>query len=213
MDCSPFLNWDEEGFDSEQDRAVVFLSLVSTLKSQPALDVSLEAKAVKLLNYMEPYGSDAADAFLRSLASSTDESLTNYIQSIVVLLSSASQTITTAAIEMVKCCILNCSIKIRILLVKADVIPQLIIILNPHSLSFTEAVDIHSSLISSITSSFLLATPEGLEKHGIEDGYERQAVRETVLKQVITPSAEYIWHLCANRYSIVDRGFGTGGQP
>ncbi|KAK2958191.1 hypothetical protein BLNAU_6895 [Blattamonas nauphoetae] len=82
MDCSPFLNWDEEDLDSEDDQAVVFQALVATLKSHPTLD--------------------------------------------------------------------RCSAKVHLTLVKANMIPQLIHALNPHSLSFAEAVDIHLNLMKTI---------------------------------------------------------------
>ncbi|KAK2961558.1 hypothetical protein BLNAU_3356 [Blattamonas nauphoetae] len=204
MDCSPFLNWDGKKFESEDEKALVLRSLVATLKPQPALDASLETKAVTLLKYVEPIYPEAADAFLGHFASSTDESLTNFIQSIVVLLSSASQAITTAAIEMVVCFVSNCPAQIRIPLVKADLIPQLIITLNPQSLSFTEAVDIHSSLMNIIHNSVWLATPNFFRYLKVKDHDEQQAVHKMVLQQVLAPSEQYIRHLCVNRFSIID---------
>ncbi|KAK2953870.1 hypothetical protein BLNAU_11130 [Blattamonas nauphoetae] len=80
-------------------------------------------------------------------------------------------------------------------LVNADLIPQLVNTLNALSLSFDEAVDIHTNLPSSILSSLWLATPNGLTQLGIEDENEQQSVRETVLKQVSKPLEKYIWHL------------------
>ncbi|KAK2950675.1 hypothetical protein BLNAU_14346 [Blattamonas nauphoetae] len=86
----------------------------------------------------------------------------------------------------------------------ADLIPQLINTLNPLSLSFVTAENIHMCLIYCITCFLWLATPPGLEDLGIEDHDGQLAVHETVLKQVLIPSEEYIWHLCLNRLSIVD---------
>ncbi|KAK2951364.1 hypothetical protein BLNAU_13743 [Blattamonas nauphoetae] len=48
-DCSAFLNWDEGRHQTEHEQAVVFQSLVATVKLKPALDVSLEAKVVQFL--------------------------------------------------------------------------------------------------------------------------------------------------------------------
>ncbi|KAK2957602.1 hypothetical protein BLNAU_7501 [Blattamonas nauphoetae] len=45
MDCSPFLNWDDEDHESESEKVVVFQSLVATVKFQPELDDALEEKA------------------------------------------------------------------------------------------------------------------------------------------------------------------------
>ncbi|KAK2943657.1 hypothetical protein BLNAU_21405 [Blattamonas nauphoetae] len=50
-----------------------------------------------------------------------------------------------------------------------------------------------------------LSTPTGLTLLGIEDYNRQQAVHETVFQQVLAPSEKYIWHLCVNRSSIIDR--------
>ncbi|KAK2957929.1 hypothetical protein BLNAU_7105 [Blattamonas nauphoetae] len=205
MDCSPFVNWDEEELESPEEWAIVFRSLVATLKLQPALDDSLEAKAIELLESVHPASRPSANAFLNSFASNSGDSTTEFVQYIGVLISSPSQTITTTAMGILISQILSCSAERKLHLVKADLIHQLIISLNPQSLSFTEAVDIHINLMKTIRLSLRLATPDILEDLGIEDGYEEQAVHEIVLKQVLAPSKQYMCHLCVNRYSIIDR--------
>ncbi|KAK2952646.1 hypothetical protein BLNAU_12474 [Blattamonas nauphoetae] len=97
-----------------------------------------------------------------------------------------------------------CSNEVRYALVKADLIPQLLITLNPQSFSFTDAEDIHINLMNSINHSLWLATPRRLAKLGIEDNNEEQAVHKTILKQVVTPSETCICHLCVSRLSIID---------
>ncbi|KAK2955190.1 hypothetical protein BLNAU_9919 [Blattamonas nauphoetae] len=106
--------------------------------------------------------------------------------------------------EMLASLILWCSAKLRLALVKADLIPHLIVTLHPLSLSFADAVDIHINVMKIIWNSLWLATPFGLNELEVKDGHEQQAVRETVFKQVLVPSETYICHLCANRFSIVD---------
>ncbi|KAK2952983.1 hypothetical protein BLNAU_11972 [Blattamonas nauphoetae] len=204
MDCSPFLNWDESRPETDDERAFVFRSLVATVNEYPPLDVSLEAKAVKLLESVDPLNPEAADAFLCSLGRTTDESLTNFVQSIVVLLSSPNQAIINASMEMLETLILISSNRFHLALVKADLLPQIVISLNPQSLSFAEAEDIHIYLLKIISWTIWLSTPNGLANMEIEDENEQQAVHETVLKQVVAPSEQYIWHLCMNRFSIVD---------
>ncbi|KAK2955741.1 hypothetical protein BLNAU_9277 [Blattamonas nauphoetae] len=163
MDCSPFLNWNEDKLGSADEKAEIFMSLVATLKIQPALDDSLETKAVKILESAVPVDRESADAFLNSLGRTTDESVSGFVQSIV-----------------------------------------LIITLNPLSLSFTKAEDVHTPLISIVTHSVRLANPDGLRSNAIKAPDERQAIQETVLRQVLAPSEKYLYHLCLNRYSIVD---------
>ncbi|KAK2940459.1 hypothetical protein BLNAU_24631 [Blattamonas nauphoetae] len=203
MDVSPFLNWQYYRNQSIQEKSVIFQSLVATVKLQPTLDDSLETKAVRFLESLNPRKSKSAGAFLRSLGQTTDESLTVFIQSIVTLISSANQAITAAAMKMLNALITPHPKEVAQPLIKANLIPQLIITLNPQSLSFTEAVDIHINLMKIISNCVLLATLNGLARLCIKDGNEQQALHETMLKQVLIPSENYICHLCVNCFSIV----------
>ncbi|KAK2948850.1 hypothetical protein BLNAU_16193 [Blattamonas nauphoetae] len=205
MDCSPFLNWNEKELESEDEWAIVFRSLVATLKFQPALAVSLETKAVTFLKSVSPASQSSPDDFLNSLGRATDESPTAFVQSLVVLLSSASQVITTASMELLSNLFWPYSPKLHLSLIKADLIPQIIIALNPHSLSFAETLSIHINLMKTIRWFMWLVTPYPLAELGVQDLNEQQAVRETILQQVVVPSEKYIRHLCVKRFSIVDR--------
>ncbi|KAK2947324.1 hypothetical protein BLNAU_17711 [Blattamonas nauphoetae] len=193
--CSPFLNWRPGPRESPHIQAAVFRSLVATVKLQPTLDDSLEATALYFLETVIPKNQTSADAFLTNFGQTTDESLTNFVQCFGMLVSSASQTIPAAAMKMLGTLIFWCSTKLRHALVKADLIPQIIINLNPVSLSFTETVDIHVNLITMIKNSVTLATPFGLNELKIEDGSEQQYVHETILKQVLVPSENELSHL------------------
>ncbi|KAK2948878.1 hypothetical protein BLNAU_16221 [Blattamonas nauphoetae] len=198
LDVSPFLNWEKSDDKTPHEKGVVFRSLIATLKLQPALDDSLEAKAVKCLKSLDPNDGESADAFLSSLASNSYDSLTVFIQCVLVLVSSTSRAITTAAMVIQRNLILLCSFQHQLALVKTDLIPELVITLNPQSLSFSEAADIHACLLEIIATSLRLATPEALAKLEIEDRDDQQAVHETVLQQVLVPSEKYICNLCVN---------------
>ncbi|KAK2948718.1 hypothetical protein BLNAU_16356 [Blattamonas nauphoetae] len=191
-DCSPFLNWNEEKLESEDKISVVYRSLVATVKLQPSLDVSLEGKAVKFLKSVDPRTRTSADAFVRSLASSSDDSSPDFVQCIGVLLSSASQLISRAAMQMIKKVHLWCSPNIQLALVKADLIPQLINTLTPLSLSLVEGVHINTCLMTIIRNSTWLTTPYYLRQLEIEDHDGQQAVRETVFQQVLVPSEKLL---------------------
>ncbi|KAK2957608.1 hypothetical protein BLNAU_7507 [Blattamonas nauphoetae] len=204
LDCDAFLNWSEQKLGSEHERAVVFQSLIATLKLQPELDDSLETKAVKLLRSVHPRTQSLTGAFLNSLQSSSGNSSPDFVQSIVVFVSAASHVIKTAAMEMLQRLLATISPEVLLALVQADLITQLIINLNPQSLSFAKAVDIHLHLMNIARSSLKLATPDGLEQLKITDQNEHQVVHDTILKQVMKHSEQYIGHLCVNRFSIVD---------
>ncbi|KAK2957632.1 hypothetical protein BLNAU_7531 [Blattamonas nauphoetae] len=187
-DYSAFLNWDYKRFDSEHERTVVFQSLVATVKMQAALDDSLEVKAEILLKSVVPSTHEAADGFLSNFGQTTDESLTNFVPCIVVLISSPSKAISAAAMKILHSLIWTRSENVRLDLFKADLLPQLINTLNPLSLSFSEAVDIHTCLMTSVRDTIWLATPESLARLEIEDENEQQAVHKTVYQQVLAPS-------------------------
>ncbi|KAK2955675.1 hypothetical protein BLNAU_9365 [Blattamonas nauphoetae] len=180
-------------------------SLVATLKLQPTLDDSLETKAVKFLESVYEVDEESADAFLGNFGETSDDPPTDFVHSIVVLLSSTSQAITTATMKMLKNVVHNCSAEVLLPLVQANLIPQLIRTLNPQSLSFAEAFKIHLSLLEIIATSLWLSTQVGLAHLEIKDDDEQQDVHETVLQQVVAPSEKYICHLCVNRYSIIER--------
>ncbi|KAK2947370.1 hypothetical protein BLNAU_17690 [Blattamonas nauphoetae] len=61
------------------------------------------------------------------------------LDSVMILVSSASQDIIAAAMKMLSGLILWCSTKMKHTLLKADLIPQLINTLNPLSLSLSES--------------------------------------------------------------------------
>ncbi|KAK2959116.1 hypothetical protein BLNAU_5911 [Blattamonas nauphoetae] len=205
VDCSSFLNWNEQNNPSDSEKAAIFRSLVATVKSQPALDVSLEVKAVKFLESVHPKDEESAYAIVASSGLFPDEYSTNFIQCIVVLVSSASHAIIATTMEMLNRLILTSSVQVRLALVKANLIPQLVASLHPLSVSSPDYAHIHTGLIRSIINSFWLTTPDCLEQLGIEDSDEEQAVHEIVFQHVVAPSEKYIWHLCVNRYSIIDR--------
>ncbi|KAK2955016.1 hypothetical protein BLNAU_9947 [Blattamonas nauphoetae] len=201
--CSPFLNWQFSRHESKEVKAVVFLSLVATVKLQPALDVSLEGKAVKFLDSINP-SEESADAFLHSFGGTIAVSSTVFIQCIVILISSTSQIIATTAMKILRKLISFCSAKYRLTLIRTDLIQQLINALNPQSLSFVEAVDILVHLLEILRYFLFLITPRALTKLESEGRNEKQAVFEAVLQQVLVPSEKYIRHLCVNRFSIID---------
>ncbi|KAK2954135.1 hypothetical protein BLNAU_10952 [Blattamonas nauphoetae] len=120
MDCLPFLNVNEQNNPSESDKAVVFQTLIATVKSQPALDVTLEAKAVKFFKSVHPKDEESAFAFVASSGLFPDEYSTTFIQCIRVLISSASHAIIATTMELLNRQILASSAQVRLALVKAD---------------------------------------------------------------------------------------------
>ncbi|KAK2953209.1 hypothetical protein BLNAU_11834 [Blattamonas nauphoetae] len=189
---SPFLNWDEHKSQTALETTVLFRSLIATMKFQPSLDDSLEAKAVKFLNSVPTRTQASADSFLTSLVSYSDDLSTDFVQPFMVLISSPNLGLTAAATKMLGNLLFHCSAKFTFTLVKEELIPQLMVTLNPLSLSFEEAVYIHANLMKTITNPVKLATPIGLAILRIKQYSEQQAVYETVFRQVLAPSEQRI---------------------
>ncbi|KAK2956459.1 hypothetical protein BLNAU_8513 [Blattamonas nauphoetae] len=205
-DVSLFLNWNERPIGSKYAQALVFRSLIAHMNFQPVLDDSLAAKSVKLLDSVIPENEQSTNIFLRSLSSSSDDYFTEFINSMILLVSSTSQSITVAAIKILDILVTHSSPQVRFSLVKADLVPQLITTLNFQSVLFTEAADIHVHLLKILHSFIWISTPDTLKN---THDNEQKAVHETVLTQVLVPSEKYIWHLCVNRYSIIHGGLAS----
>ncbi|KAK2950109.1 hypothetical protein BLNAU_14911 [Blattamonas nauphoetae] len=204
-DCIPFLNWRKSiRRQTTHDKAVVFQSLIATVKMQSVLDDSLEAKAVTFLRSVVLEDMDSVDAFLNTIASSTDEFSTDFVQSIVVLISTPSHLIISTTMKILEDLFSLSSLHVRLALVKADLIPRLIITLNPLSLSFVETGNIHVHLLKIIEISLLLSISDTVAHVANRDRNEQLAAHETVLKQVLAPCEPYFCYLCVNRYFIVD---------
>ncbi|KAK2948506.1 hypothetical protein BLNAU_16575 [Blattamonas nauphoetae] len=171
---------------------------------QPTLDDSLETKVVKFLESVDPKDEESVKAFLSSLTSFSDKSMTNFVQSIGTLISTPNEAITTSTMKMLLRLTLTCSDEILFALVKADLVSQLIVTLDPHSVSLSDCEDIHSCLIHLIECSLWLSSLDDLAPLEIEDSDEHQTVPETIFQKVLSPSEKYICHLCVNRYSILD---------
>ncbi|KAK2948863.1 hypothetical protein BLNAU_16206 [Blattamonas nauphoetae] len=171
FDCSAFLNWQYNPIESQDENALVFRSLVATVKSQPALDENREAKAVKFLTTLAQRLLMSADAFLSCFTSDSADSLPDFVQSVLVLISSPSQIITTSTMKMLRTLLAHCSAPHRLALVKANIIPHIINTLNPQSLSFAEAEDTvtdkssRQSAISGTVNSSMVGNPEHAIRH------------------------------------------------
>ncbi|KAK2952712.1 hypothetical protein BLNAU_12361 [Blattamonas nauphoetae] len=146
---SRFLDWDGQPIKKPNDQSKMFTSLVSMLKEGQSLDDSLVEKIILFLKQMSHSLDADSKVILCLLPSTSAESMHSFLTTITVFLSSSKHTIIAAFLEMLNSLLNRCSSQMHLALVKADLIPRLITTLNPQSLSFAEAVEIHSGLMSS----------------------------------------------------------------
>ncbi|KAK2959479.1 hypothetical protein BLNAU_5528 [Blattamonas nauphoetae] len=179
-------------------------SLFDHLLKVPSVQSQIP-KAVTLLERIQYSNPLEADQFILGLVpSSPDESVKEFVKSIIALISVHRQGLIITTLKLLTCFIGNCPITIRLMLIEADLIPHLLTSLTPLSLSIADHIDVHTNLLTILNYSIWLSTVDGLDSLKIRNSHEQQTLHETVLKQVIVPSEGYIRHLCVNRHSLVN---------
>ncbi|KAK2962043.1 hypothetical protein BLNAU_3099 [Blattamonas nauphoetae] len=203
-DSSAFVNWDRKTVESDKEKTTILFSLVSMVRKGESLEGPLEGNAELFLNQLLPSPPGTVSQFLVDLESSSNESVIDYMEALVVLLSLPNQRIIKSSLEILKTMIRFMSAPTRLRLVTANLIPQIITNLSPLSLPFTESQMILCHLRNIIGSFVSLASMDCVAELKVSDRAEQQAVHEAVLKQVLVASEEYFWHLFRNRFSIDD---------
>ncbi|KAK2940593.1 hypothetical protein BLNAU_24507 [Blattamonas nauphoetae] len=161
-------------------------------------------KAVLLLEQIGTTVIRNADPFILGLVpSSPDESVLNFVTSMIVLASSANQILlyhSDLVVSFFSSHSELASTTIRLSLINLDLIPQLLSAINTQSLSLEEAPNIVLSLIDVITHSLSLTSPQHRARIEIEHLWGTQAIYDTVLAHILVPSGEFIRHLCLNHH-------------
>ncbi|KAK2945218.1 hypothetical protein BLNAU_19858 [Blattamonas nauphoetae] len=200
----PPLNWDGALFQSPSEKSVVYHSLVSLIQPDFVFTDDFVKKAVLLLEQLRFSNSTDTNKFICPAMESTDQNLMEFLQSFMILLSSANHTLITATMKMLDSLLHNTSTRMHLRLINADLIVHLLTSLNPLSLSIADTQDIHSSVISIITLSLCLSNPYVLNALNIKDSSEQQAIHEAILNRVLVPTEAYIRYLCTNYSFIAD---------
>ncbi|KAK2957885.1 hypothetical protein BLNAU_7061 [Blattamonas nauphoetae] len=203
-----FMDWDGDRIRSKSNILSICRSLISIVEAGHSIDDTLEWKADSLLGqYWGIEEEDETDQFILGLVPSpTDEPVSRFVTSIIALLATNNKIIVSATMPVLFNLVSNCSSKMHLNLVKADLTPRLITQLNPLFLSFTDSQEIHSCLTYIIASSIWLASQDGQTNLQIQDWNEQQAIHETVLQHVLIPAQPYLRHMCINYISITDLG-------
>ncbi|KAK2949763.1 hypothetical protein BLNAU_15337 [Blattamonas nauphoetae] len=178
---SAFKNWNPDENPRYTNKPKILESLVAWIKDGHPFNDSLEDKAVLLLDRIRQSDSREAEGFINLMT---------------------RPAIVSSSMCMLDHLFCHCSPQFRLKLIEAQLIPQIIISLNPQSLVVRETLRINASLLRLIASSLDLATPEELALLEVMPHREQQKVFQTVHNHVLVPSKSYILHLCEHRYSI-----------
>ncbi|KAK2943255.1 hypothetical protein BLNAU_21827 [Blattamonas nauphoetae] len=173
------------------------------IKDGHRFDDESSKKAANLIETIRKTFNRSLDDFILGLVPlSADESTKEFVSSMVVLASSANQTIITSMLRMVTTLIRQTSPKQRLSLVHLNLVPHLLSAINVRSLSFADGQDLILFVAGLLIQLLSLASLHTLAKLEAEHHLNRQAVHEAVLQHILVPSEEFIRHICLNRLSI-----------
>ncbi|KAK2941061.1 hypothetical protein BLNAU_24028 [Blattamonas nauphoetae] len=180
------------------------------MKDKPKFWPSLEDKAASFLEQISLRSEKDVDSFVFGIVPSSQiESSSDFLESVIRLISLPNQRIVRASLGLVWSIIKYSSQNTRLRLAKEDLITQLVSRLHPLTPSFDNVADFPSHLISIINPLIWLSTRGIPPQLGISPSDEQQTVHETFLNQVLRPSEGYLQHLCSIRYSLLDGRHST----
>ncbi|KAK2955024.1 hypothetical protein BLNAU_9955 [Blattamonas nauphoetae] len=199
-----FLDWNGIPFMSTPTQSSVYRSLVQMVTDNHHFDDDLTNKAVLFLYEFRNAREEPGDSFFDLDKYASHETVKDFVHSVGMLLSAPNQRIVEATMEFLHRMIIIRSKHFLLKLVKADLIPHLLASLNPVSLSFEYAEDVHIHLVSIIGLALLLLHPNDSKQIDVINATDKHNLQETILARVLLPPASYIRHLCANRHLFIN---------
>ncbi|KAK2955924.1 hypothetical protein BLNAU_9084 [Blattamonas nauphoetae] len=194
---APFLNWKEELFESIEDAPVIFHSLVAMTRDDYPFDEAQQKKAVNFLYHITPgysknfHGADMINTFLDS----TNGSHTEFIDTVMVLLSSSIKDISFGVLGFLDYLLPSLAPSHRFLLSEGDLIPKIMNIIKPHTLPLDGNELPHTDLVSIVNSMLFVSTPTAVDYLARTYKMSDQEIHSTILKYVIQPATPYLKHI------------------
>ncbi|KAK2959581.1 hypothetical protein BLNAU_5359 [Blattamonas nauphoetae] len=187
-----------------EEKAALFGSIVSRVRDNSDVDDAIQDEAVALLDDLKPYPFDsaAADRIVTELVPSTDGTLSGFVDSACILVSSPHSKIVNAALSFLERSFWTSSPHNRVRLIQKDFFSRILAIIQPQHLPLSENEDVFHSLNRILSSSIDLARPSTLKALKLDDPSARQNHLEFVFQQVIQQHSSYISFLCQNRHLV-----------
>ncbi|KAK2941927.1 hypothetical protein BLNAU_23163 [Blattamonas nauphoetae] len=215
------LNWTRCLFDSFTEltfeyrriartfpKSSIYCSLVALVKAEYPFVNALLDRAARFLKSLEPKWSDKpdyADKLVTDIFPSSAGSPSGFIDSVFTLLSSPHSRVAEAALSFLNITVLESSPAIRCRLVETDLIPNVFVTVQPHTLPISGNEEMFGELLKivRIIDRFVdLADSFSLSKLGITDAVEKFNHREMIFQKVLLPSSQFVTFLIANRYIL-----------
>ncbi|KAK2941921.1 hypothetical protein BLNAU_23157 [Blattamonas nauphoetae] len=174
---------------------------LALVKAEYPFDDALQDRAVRFLKGLEPeWGDDDhGDQLVTDIVPSSGESHSEFLESILTLLSSPCSTVVAAALSFLTKIAEVSSLAIRCRLVESDLVSKVFTIVQPHTLSISGDETIIDKLIRIIISCFYLSQPWSLNLLGITAAVDQFNHREMIFQKVVIPSSLFVTFLISNR--------------
>ncbi|KAK2963089.1 hypothetical protein BLNAU_2112 [Blattamonas nauphoetae] len=196
----PFLNFVICSELSFEEKSRIYCSLVSLVKAGYPFDDALQDKAVPFLKCLEPKKNerDLAEKLVTKLVHSSAGWAAGFVASIVTLLSSPHLTVAASAMSFLFAAFWPSS-PIQYQLVKTDLVPNVIAIVQPHTLSISGNEKMLNKLVRIICHCLGHAFPDFLEYIGLADTIDPFNHYEMIFQKVVLPSSQFVTFLMSNR--------------
>ncbi|KAK2963568.1 hypothetical protein BLNAU_1611 [Blattamonas nauphoetae] len=200
----PFLKFRECSELKFRDQSTLYCSLVALVKDEYPFDEALEDKAVQFLKSLEPNSLEQklAAKLITDLVSSSTDSPSGFVGSILTLLSSPYSTVVAATLSL----LLETT---RFLypadlyrLVKSDLIHNVLAAVQPHSLQILGNEKIIHCLIKIIDCALLLAFPVHLSALALTTPINTWNYHEMIFQKVVLSSSQFLTFLITNRHTL-----------
>ncbi|KAK2960013.1 hypothetical protein BLNAU_4896 [Blattamonas nauphoetae] len=203
---SAFLSFDRRSKMSLEDKATLYRSLISLIRTNCEFDDALQDRAAQFLRILEPRWSDndLSVNLISTLVPSPDGSPSGFIESIITLLSSPRTTIVAAALSFLFKAFTAVPPVDRCRLVESDLIRNVLATVQPHTLPISRNNTIIAHLIKIIEIFASLTFPYYLDQLDITTAVDQSNHREMIFQKVVFPSSQFVTFLISNRYSFND---------
>ncbi|KAK2963670.1 hypothetical protein BLNAU_1235 [Blattamonas nauphoetae] len=203
---SAFLDWLPTDFDSLKEASPAFQSLVLMFRDEYSIDDTIVLKVTMFLQSITPGTTESfdCDEFFTELIPSPSNPVESLLDALYILLSSNHQPIIQSTLKVLSRLILFSSSPYQLNLIQANVVNQLLLILQPCSLEFSEHILIHADFIRILTYASQTSTPSRIRQLKTNYAVTNENVPEIVLNHVLLPAKDYLVHLISHRFSLMD---------
>ncbi|KAK2963094.1 hypothetical protein BLNAU_2117 [Blattamonas nauphoetae] len=145
-----FLSFDPTSELSFEDKSSIYSALVALMKAEYPFDNACQDRAAKFLKRLKSTDEeedDFADQLVAHLVHSSSGAPSDFLASIITLLSSPYPTIVVSALSFLTKATMGSSLELRYRIMESDVITKVFAIFQPHSLPIAGNAKIFKNLL------------------------------------------------------------------